>query len=287
MDRYRSTRLVCFSSGNFSHPLTHFLPFSKIIQVWTTNERWSSHADMAKQYAKCIERNLKKYNVTNIEVYFDVWKSLNGRFQQRVFDPRVDILLAPWSPWEKVPWIFPLLQEFSHWRRGVLQQISKDVANWTKSSNVIFVADYPGLTLENYLPPQLSNVSLTLMKGKIIIEQSNTKNVTLTSMEMDNLNFSLRQNRVSILTNALHKIHSVASSPSYYMYTYTNKTEDSIVEDKEKGDKDNTPLLLLVPNLITIFLQEKWNKFSRSFLLIVNSYLNLFFGIPMVLRKAV
>jgi len=238
---------------------------------------------MAKQYADCIARNLATYNITTIEVYFDIWKSLNGRFQQRIFDPRVDILRAPWSPWEEVPWILPLLHEFSHWRK-VFEQISEEVANWTKSSNVIFVADYPGLTLENYLSPQLDNVSLILLKGEIRIEQPGMENVTLRSLETDLSHGFLENSKVSIAVDAFHKIHTVSTLPSCYMYTYRNKTEDSVNYSSEE-EKEDPPLCFLVTNRIGTFLQKKWTALSRSFLLIANSYLNLIFDVPMVFRK--
>ena len=51
--------------------------------MWTSTGRWGSHPDMMKQYARCIANNLHKHNVTNVELYFDVWISLNKRFQQR------------------------------------------------------------------------------------------------------------------------------------------------------------------------------------------------------------
>ena len=38
---------------------------------------------MIKQYGTCLAEKLKKYELDNIELYFDVWKSLNHRFQQR------------------------------------------------------------------------------------------------------------------------------------------------------------------------------------------------------------
>lgn len=45
--------------------------------------RWSSHGDMLKQYGTCLAEKLKKYDLHDIELYFDVWKSMNQRFQQR------------------------------------------------------------------------------------------------------------------------------------------------------------------------------------------------------------
>ena len=241
---------------------------------------------MAKQYSQCIARNLANFNITTIEIYFDIWKSLNGRFQQRIFDPRVDILKASWSPWESVTWVLPLLHEFSHWRRDVFEGISKEVTNWTKSSNVLFVADYPGLTLENYLPAELTNVSLILMKGKIIVEQNGTENVTMT-MEMNEFDLSARTQKVSIETDQFHKIHTISSFPSCYMYTYSNRTADSQSESPNVEEEDPQPHCLYIINLINTFVHEKFDIFSRSFYLIMNAYLHVFFDVPMVVRKNV
>ena len=47
--------------------------------------------DMLKQYSTCVYTRLEEHNVTKPEIYFDVWKSMNERFMQRVYDPRIDI----------------------------------------------------------------------------------------------------------------------------------------------------------------------------------------------------
>lgn len=38
---------------------------------------------MLKQYAACLSQLLLNYNVSQPEIYFDVWVSINDRFQQR------------------------------------------------------------------------------------------------------------------------------------------------------------------------------------------------------------
>ena len=53
--------------------------------------RWTMHPDMLKQYATCLSNKLEEHNVTKPQLYFDVWKSMNERFIQRVYDPRIDI----------------------------------------------------------------------------------------------------------------------------------------------------------------------------------------------------
>lgn len=116
--------------------------------AWVFSDRWARHADMAKQYATCVERNLQtelrrhaghgtvvgagpgarltpdgagpsSLRSDKLAVHVDVWCSLNGRFQQRIFDPRVDLLTAPWSPFQRVPWVMPLLTELSPMRRRI------------------------------------------------------------------------------------------------------------------------------------------------------------------------
>ena len=38
---------------------------------------------MLKQYATCLSQLLPRYNITEPEIYFDIWVSINERFQQR------------------------------------------------------------------------------------------------------------------------------------------------------------------------------------------------------------
>ena len=35
------------------------------------------------QYAHCVKDRLGAVNMTDVAIYVDVWRSLNGRFQQR------------------------------------------------------------------------------------------------------------------------------------------------------------------------------------------------------------
>ncbi|KAH3863235.1 hypothetical protein DPMN_026215 [Dreissena polymorpha] len=115
-------------------------------KVWTLGARWSSHADMIKQYAACVEERLAGYNVTDIELHMDVWRALNGRFQQRAVDPRVDLIVAPWNPFQLTPWLFPLLVDLSDWR-GKLVEIERDIFQQDSDTDVVFVADFPGILM--------------------------------------------------------------------------------------------------------------------------------------------
>jgi vitamin K-dependent gamma-carboxylase len=95
------------------------------------------------QYAHCVKDRLGAVNMTDVAIYVDVWRSLNGRFQQRLIDPRVNLLEAEWSPFRPTPWLMPLLTELSAWRQK-LNQLERTVFDWSDSSRVAFVADFPG-----------------------------------------------------------------------------------------------------------------------------------------------
>ena len=95
------------------------------------------------QYAHCVKDRLRDINMTDIGIYVDVWRSLNGRFQQRLIDPRVDVLTAEWSPFERTKWIMPLLSELTTWR-AQLDNLQQNVLDDNRQASVAFVADFPG-----------------------------------------------------------------------------------------------------------------------------------------------
>jgi vitamin K-dependent gamma-carboxylase len=101
---------------------------------------------MVQQWAKCVEKNLRNIQgMQDISVYIDVWSSLNGRFQQRMYDPNVNLLKTNWSVFEQPSWVLPLLLELSNWRT-TMQEIEKRVLSWSNDTEVLFVADFPGLS---------------------------------------------------------------------------------------------------------------------------------------------
>ena len=62
----------------------------------------------------------------------------------RMFDPRVNMVEAEWSPFKPVKWAMPLLTEFSDWR-GMLTQIENKLGEENEYIGVTFVADFPGM----------------------------------------------------------------------------------------------------------------------------------------------
>ncbi|KAL8174141.1 UNVERIFIED_CONTAM: hypothetical protein K2H54_039059 [Gekko kuhli] len=182
--------------------------------VFTQSRRWKDHADMLKQYATCLSHLLPNYNISQPEIYFDIWVSINDRFQQRLFDPHVDIVRAEWSPFKKTPWLKPLLVDLSPWRTK-LQEIEKSLDNQTE---VVFIADFPGLHLENFVSEDLGNTSLHLLKGEVAVEIVN-KQTNNTLQEGD---------RIQLPAGEYHKVFTVSQEPSCYMYIYVNTTEAAL-----------------------------------------------------------
>lgn len=87
---------------------------------------------------------MKTQGLRDVSIYLDVWSSLNGRFQQRMYDPNVDLTKAKWSAFEKPAWTLPLLTELSTWRLK-LPEIEEKIFSWSNYSDVLFVADFPGI----------------------------------------------------------------------------------------------------------------------------------------------
>lgn len=198
---------------------THYLNPYK----FTENDRWTKHADMAYEHARCINGILKDdyyrnpysiLNSTNISIYFDVWCSLNGRFQQRMFDPNVDVLTALWSPLTKTTWIKPLLIEFTD-MRSKLTAIANQVLGWNNYSDVIFVADFPELIMDNFIPSELNNVTLTVLHGSLGYVDRSEGNAFY--------NITIGQKK-TIQSGQFHKIKTISKTPACFMYTFSNQT---------------------------------------------------------------
>ncbi|XP_065507672.1 vitamin K-dependent gamma-carboxylase isoform X2 [Caloenas nicobarica] len=178
--------------------------------VFTQTRRWKDHADMLKQYATCLSQLLPRYNVSQPRIYFDIWVSINERFQQRLVDPRVDVVRAPWSPWVPTPWVLPLLLELSPWRER-LQELESQLDGHT---DAVFIADFPGLHLENFVSEDLGNTSLRVLRGEVLVE-----------LVEQNVNRSLREgDGMQLPAGQYHKVHTVSPEPSCYMYLYINTT---------------------------------------------------------------
>ncbi|XP_017266135.1 vitamin K-dependent gamma-carboxylase [Kryptolebias marmoratus] len=188
--------------------------------VFTHSRRWKDHGDMLKQYANCLSGLLPRYNISDPEIYFDIWVSINERFQQRIFDPRVDIVKAEWSPFKPNPWLMPLLVDLSPWRTK-FQEIEGSLDNQTE---IVFIADFPGLHLENFVSEDLGNTSVHVLQGQVNVEiVEEKKNYTLQPGE-----------KTKVPAGAYHKVYTVSEGPSCYMYVYVNTTEAALQQNFTK-----------------------------------------------------
>nr|CAH0104986.1 unnamed protein product [Daphnia galeata] len=145
-------------------------------EVFVRNDKWVGHADMASiyQYAHCVKDRLGAVNMTDVAIYVDVWRSLYGRFQQRLIDPRVNLLETEWSPFRPTRWLMPLLTELSAWRQK-LNQLERTVFNWSYESRVAFVADFPGLSMDNYVPASVTNATIQVLEGQVELSIENSR----------------------------------------------------------------------------------------------------------------
>ncbi|XP_022816293.1 vitamin K-dependent gamma-carboxylase [Spodoptera litura] len=203
-------------------------------QMYTLNDRWSRHGDMVYQYAHCLRNNLEKVREVNwhypskilsrnISIYVDIWCSMNGRFVQRMFDSKVDLLKTSWSPFCKVPYLMPLLDEAIHWRKD-MDDIRSDVHSWSEHSDVVFFADFPGYDQEKYIPEDLQNVSLTILEGDVVFEPEVTQQRIGQSFKL------AKGHRIQIIPGTFHKVLNIGEEPAFYMYTFFNHTQGDLKE---------------------------------------------------------
>ncbi|KAH8338328.1 hypothetical protein KR067_013702 [Drosophila pandora] len=255
---------------NESRQVHNLNPFA-----FTEYDRWTKYADMAVQYAKCIEENLKVAQHpaigSNISIYFDIWCSMNGRFQQRSFDPRVDLLKAKWSPFEATSWSLPLLTELNH-MRPKLRTIETEVLAWNNYSDVVFVADFPGLTLTNFISPDLINCTLTILEG----------NVRYSNEQDSEVYFLTAGKSICLDSNITHLVTTIGQKPASYLFTYTNKTmlEQGMESmDEEAGtDTEERPLLPLWHEF-----QQRVSNYQQFLGHIGNCLLYLIYDVPIPL----
>ncbi|XP_062549969.1 vitamin K-dependent gamma-carboxylase [Armigeres subalbatus] len=258
---------------NNNNQSLYLLPYA-----FVDNDRWTKHADMAYQFAHCIDRNIRaEYRdnhrpFTNFSVYFDIWCSMNGRFLQRIFNPEVDILTAKWSPIEPVDWVLPLLHEFTE-MRTMIDSTTQEVHSWSNTSDVLFVADFPGLTLDNYIISDMDNVTLTVLVGSIDYRHANDS--AIQHLE--------RGQSISNIPPLFHHVTTTSASSSSMLYTYVNKTMKlAPTEDELTERRQSKPILPLWEEF-----NVRFDNYVRFFQHVGNSLLYEIYGVPMPRRVRV
>uniref|UniRef100_A0A6P7G1S4 Vitamin K-dependent gamma-carboxylase isoform X1 n=1 Tax=Diabrotica virgifera virgifera TaxID=50390 RepID=A0A6P7G1S4_DIAVI len=250
-------------------------------QALTDGTRWGTHADMCVQYAQCLKRNIipnidslntnykpKESLSSNISVYIDVWCSLNKRFTQRMYNPNYDLLKANWSPFQPVEWLLPLLTEYNNFREQ-MDKISEEVYSWSPTSDVMFVADFPGFTLENFIKDDVENATLTVLEGTIVYEIESTDTLQSEGITLH------KDQSTPVEIDAFHKIHTISNTPSRLMYTFSKK-------DNNISETEAFAPFPLIENMSEI-IQSALIMWTH----IKNSVLNIFFGTPYTLRSRI
>lgn len=135
-----------------------------------------------------------------VDVTTEPWLQFDVHSPFRIFDPRVDIVKADWSPFRPNSWLMPLLVDLSPWRTK-FQEIEGSLDNQTE---IVFIADFPGcrallvligccvhhlrltgfhvsgLHLENFVSQDLGNTSIQVLQGRVKVEVvEEKKNYTL------------------------------------------------------------------------------------------------------------
>lgn len=188
---------------------------------YTASDRWSKHADMTHQLSHCVAAGIQRRHAEaaptnaptklNLSVFIDVWCSLNGRFQQRMFDPNVDMLLADWSPWKRATWIMPLLNDLTAYRSDIRNVGRRSIDHM---ADVLFVADFPGLAMDHFVSAELDAVTLTVIHGTIEHRFGSVGRDTSVAAG----------STIPLQVGGYHTVRTVGEAPSTYMYTFSNRT---------------------------------------------------------------
>ncbi|XP_027845741.2 vitamin K-dependent gamma-carboxylase [Aphis gossypii] len=172
---------------------------------WTNNNKWMLHGDMLKQFAGCVAANMADRH-DNISVLMDIWGSLNGRFHQRLVDPNVDLLHAPWSPWSPVPWLLPLIRHLDWWRPVMVD------AKRNTDDDLLFFADFPGMTVTNDVEDrEATTTTLAVLEGAVAVRGS------MIGAGDDDGTVRLVSGEAMDVTGR-HVVTTVSATPSCYMF---------------------------------------------------------------------
>jgi len=202
------------------------------------SSRWTSHPDAAYQYATCLNQRLrtllnKKPEDPDLEIYIDSWKSMNKRFHQRTYDPNVDIVQSNWRPFEKPSYTLPLMYALDD-MRNTIKEKTKDVAMEDQFTEVTFIADFPGLFLENFLHEDFKNTTITLIQGDVTVEFPDDEERAAEKLK--------EGEALYLPPNQFHNVHTNGDSPSCYMYVYENNTYRDFINEWNSFKKEWTEL---------------------------------------------
>lgn len=153
-----------------------------------------------------------------------------------------------------------------------MAEISRDVHSWNNYTDLMFVADFPGLTMDNYIVPEMDNVTLTVLHGAVKFQQQNDTNSVSSTLS--------KGQSTLVKAGSFHKVTSISDEPSCYFYTYINATQQLLNAPPEDEDEREVILLPLAQEFHARL--ENYKKFLYH---VANSILFEFYGVPMPLRR--
>lgn len=142
-----------------------------------------------------------------------------------------------------------------------------------------------GMYLENYINPDLSNVTLTILDGQVYYELVSRKHTkkNIKSMEKSIAIHLTKGETIKVPSKFFHRIHTVGDKSACYMYTFMNSTMKNMEEDPTRIHKaayeENKPKLPIWKELT-----EKINNLVTFLQHIGNALLYVVYGVPMMRR---
>lgn len=123
-----------------------------------------------------------------------------------------------------------------------------------------------GLHLENFISSDMSNVTLTVLEGKVVYEIENGFQSVGEKLE--------KGESVPVEVDTFHRVHTMSPTPSYYMYTFVRNKPNEQTEDKDHKYVMYSPFPFLekVDDRVEAFL-KMWRNIAKGLI-------NLVFGIP-------
>ncbi|XP_017875588.1 vitamin K-dependent gamma-carboxylase, partial [Ceratina calcarata] len=96
-----------------------------------------------------------------------------------------------------------------------LEEIQQHVYTWSNETDVLFVADFPEMHLDNYITSNFTNVTLTVLEGEVAYSDKKQECDVVVP----------KGSSVPIVTGQFHKVKTISSYPACYMYTYNSNKE--------------------------------------------------------------
>lgn len=165
-----------------------------------------------------------------------------------------------------------------HLLRNKWRYIPKDnlcKISWILSAYIIITEFWPvnfgifyvvGFSKENYISNELQNVTLTVLDGAIFYEiEDNDQSLGVKLSKGDDY---------PIETGMFHRIHTISSTPSSYMYTFINKTKQ-VAGDSTSKNKNH--YLMKSPFPLLEDVQEQLRNVIRTLQHICSSCKNIFY----------